>query len=159
MTLANFLLIYSDGTPYRLNDYNDQVLLIVNTATNCGLKGQFEDLEKLYQDYKDQGFTVLGFPSNQFKQESLNNQDMASSCKINFGVTFPLNQMIDVNGPNAEPLFQWLKREKGGIINSDIKWNFTKFLINRKGDVIKRYPPTTSPNSIRDDIEEALNNA
>lgn len=156
MTLANFSLIYSDGRPYRLNDYNGHVLLIVNTATNCGLNSQFEELEVLYQDYKDQDFTVIGFPSNQFKQESLDNQEMAEACKINFGVTFPLNQLIDVNGPRTEPLFQWLKREKGGLINSDIKWNFTKFLIDRQGNVIKRYPPTTSPNSIRKDIEQAL---
>lgn len=156
MTLPNFSLIYSNGQPYKLNDYNGHVLLIVNTATQCGLNTQFKGLETLYQDYKDKNFIVLGFPSNQFSQEKESNDMMASVCELNFGVTFPLNELVDVNGKSAEPLFQWLKVEKGGIINRDIKWNFTKFLINREGQVVKRYPPTTKPEAIRKDIEALL---
>lgn len=156
MPLPDFSLIYSNGDPYKLNDYNDQVLLIVNTATQCGLNNQFSELEALYQDYKDQGFSVIGFPSNQFKQEDQTNESMVEACQLNFGVTFPLNEKVLVNGKNAEPIFQWLKQEKNGIFNSDIKWNFTKFLIDRQGQVVKRFPPTTSPNNIRKDIEKLL---
>lgn len=156
MPLPDFSLIYSNGVPYKLNDYNNNVLLLVNTATQCGLNGQFAELEELYQEYKDQDFTVIGFPSNQFKQEDQTNDSMAEACQINFGVTFPLNEIIVVNGKNSEPVFQWLKQEKNGILNDDIKWNFTKFLINRQGEVVKRYPPTTSPKKIRKDIQELL---
>ncbi|XJS10234.1 glutathione peroxidase [Aerococcaceae bacterium WGS1372] len=156
MPLPDFSLLYSNGAPYKLNDYNNQVLLIVNTATECGLNNQFVELESLYQDYKSQGFTVIGFPSNQFKQETQPNSSMEESCQLNFGVTFPLNEKVTVNGKDTEPIFQWLKQEKGGLINNDIKWNFTKFLIDRQGKVVKRYPPTTSPNKIRDDIESLL---
>lgn len=156
MPLPDFSLIRSNGDPYRLNDYNNHVLLIVNTATQCGLNSQFEELEALYQEFKEQDFTVIGFPSNQFKQEDQNNDSMAESCEINFGVTFPLNELVNVNGKNAEPVFQWLKQEKGGLLNNDIKWNFTKFLIDRQGKVVKRYPPTTKPISFKKDIQELL---
>lgn len=157
MTLPDFSLLRSNGDPYVFNEYNHKVILIVNTATQCGFASQFEGLEKLYQDYKDQDFVVLGFPSNQFKnQEPVQDQAMEEVCRVNFGVTFPLNVKIDVNGPNAAPLYQWLKQEKGGLITSDIKWNFTKFLINREGEVVKRYPPTTEPKTIVKDIEKLL---
>ena len=157
MTLPDFSLLRSNGDPYVFNEYNHQVILVVNTATNCGFAPQFEGLEKLYQDYKEQDFVVLGFPSNQFKkQEPVQDQAMEEVCRVNFGVTFPLNIKIDVNGPNAAPLFQWLKHEKGGLLTPDIKWNFTKFLINREGAVIKRYPPTTEPKTIAKDIEKLL---
>lgn len=157
MTLPDFSLLRSNGDPYVFNEYNHQVILVVNTATNCGFAPQFEGLEKLYQDYKEQDFVVLGFPSNQFKkQEPVQDQAMEEVCRVNFGVTFPLNIKIDVNGPNAAPLFQWLKQEKGGLLTPDIKWNFTKFLINREGEVIKRYPPTTEPKTIAKDIEKLL---
>lgn len=156
MPLPDFSLIDSHGNPYKLNDYNHDVLLIVNTATQCGLNHQFVELEELYQDYKNQGFTVIGFPSNQFKQEDQTNQSMAEACHINFGVSFPLNEIVHVNGKNTEPIFQWLKQEKAGLIHSDIKWNFTKFLIDRQGNVVKRYSPTTSPKNIRKDIEDLL---
>ena len=122
-----------------------------------GFAKQFDGLENLYQEFKDQKFVVLGFPSNQFnKQEPVSNEDMLETCRVNFGVTFPLNEKINVNGPDASPLFQWLKQEKRGILNSEIKWNFTKFLINREGEVVKRYPPTTEPKSIVKDIEKLL---
>ena len=157
MTLPDFSLIRSNGEPYTFNQYNDQVILIVNTATECGFAKQFDGLENLYQEFKDQKFVVLGFPSNQFnKQEPVSNEDMLETCLVNFGVTFPLNEKINVNGPDASPLFQWLKQEKRGILNSEIKWNFTKFLINREGEVVKRYPPTTEPKSIVKDIEKLL---
>ncbi|MRJ46032.1 glutathione peroxidase [Fundicoccus ignavus] len=157
MTLPDFTLIRSNGEPYTFNQYNDHVILIVNTATECGFAKQFDGLENLYQEFKDQKFVVLGFPSNQFnKQEPVSNEDMLETCRVNFGVTFPLNEKINVNGPDASPLFQWLKQEKRGILNSEIKWNFTKFLINREGEVVKRYPPTTEPKSIVKDIEKLL---
>jgi len=157
MTLPDFSLIRSNGEPYTFNQYNNHVILIVNTATECGFAKQFDGLENLYQEFKDQKFVVLGFPSNQFnKQEPVSNEDMLETCLVNFGVTFPLNEKINVNGPGASPLFQWLKQEKRGILNSEIKWNFTKFLINREGEVVKRYPPTTEPKSIVKDIEKLL---
>lgn len=157
MTLPDFSLIRSNGEPYTFNQYNNHVILIVNTATECGFAKQFDGLENLYQEFKDQKFVVLGFPSNQFnKQEPVSNEDMLETCRVNFGVTFPLNEKINVNGPDASPLFQWLKQEKRGILNSEIKWNFTKFLINREGEVVKRYPPTTEPNSIVKDIAKLL---
>ena len=157
MTLPDFSLIRSNGEPYTFNQYNDHVILIVNTATECGFAKQFDGLENLYQEFKDQKFVVLGFPSNQFnKQEPVSNEDMLETCRVNFGVTLPLNEKINVNGPDASPLFQWLKKEKRGILNSEIKWNFTKFLINREGEVVKRYPPTTEPKSIVKDIEKLL---
>lgn len=157
MTLPDFSLTRSNGDPYAFNQYNNHVILVVNTATKCGFAKQFDGLEKLYQDYKDQQFVVLGFPSNQFKnQEPISNENMTEACRLNFGVTFPLNEKIEVNGSNASPLYQWLKQEKGGLLNADIKWNFTKFLINRNGEVIKRYPPTTEPKSIAKDIEKLL---
>lgn len=156
MPLPDFSLIRSNGEPYRLNDYNGHVLLLVNTATQCGLNTQFEELEQLYQEFKDQKFTVIGFPSNQFKQEDQTNESMAQTCRVNFGVTFPLNELIDVNGNDTEPIFQWLKQEQGGLLHNDIKWNFTKFLIDRDGQVIKRFPPTTKPLSIKKDIEKIL---
>lgn len=156
MPLPDFSLVRSNGEPYRLNDYNNHVLLIVNTATQCGLNSQFEELEQLYKDFQEKDFTVIGFPSNQFKQEDQSNDSMAENCKINFGVTFPLNELVILNGKNSEPVFQWLKQEKGGLLNSEIKWNFTKFLINRQGEVVKRYPPTTKPANIKKDIQDIL---
>ncbi|MBF6626590.1 glutathione peroxidase [Aerococcaceae bacterium zg-BR9] len=156
MTLPEFTLTRSNGEIYHLNDYNNHVLLIVNTATGCGLAPQMSELETLYQTYKDRQFTVLGFPSNQFKQEKVSDGEMANTCQLNFGTTFPLNQTVQVNGEHAAPIFQWLKSEFRGIFSEDIKWNFTKFLINRDGQVVKRYAPTTSPKSIAKDIEKHL---
>ena len=156
MPLPNFALRYSDGRPYSLSDYNDHVILIVNTASQCGLKSQLAELENLYQTYKDQQFIVLGFPSNQFRQEIFDNSDLKSTCLLNFGVTFPLNERIYVNGKQAAPVFQWLKHEQNGWFGEQIKWNFTKFLINRQGHVVKRYSPIFSPSKICKDIENLL---
>lgn len=157
MTLPDFSLLRSNGDPYLFNDYNHQVVLIVNTATECGFVNHFEGLEQLYQEYKAQDFVVLGFPCNQFNhQEPVSNEMMEEVCLLKFGVTFPLNEKITVNGPGSAPLFQWLKQEKGGLLTNDIKWNFTKFLLNREGEVVRRYPPTTEPQSIAKDIEKLL---
>lgn len=156
MSLPNFSLIKSSGEVYHLNDFNDQVLLIVNTATGCGLAPQMNELEALYQQYKEQGFMVLGFPSNQFKQEKVSDAEMATTCQLEYGTSFILNQKIEVNGPNTDPLYQWLKAECRGVLSPNIKWNFTKFLIDRQGNVVKRYAPTTSPKSIAKDIEKLL---
>lgn len=156
MPLPNFALTYSDGKPYSLNDYNDFVILIVNTASQCGFSHQMEELEQLFQSYGPKKFVVLAFPSNQFHQEPLTNQDIQSACRRDFGVSFPINELVDVNGKQAAPIFQWLKHQKSGFLNASIKWNFTKFLINRQGQVVKRYPPNQSPQSIAKDIESLL---
>ncbi|MGO4937700.1 glutathione peroxidase [Fundicoccus sp. Sow4_H7] len=156
MSLPDFTLVKSNGSAYSFNDYNDYVILVVNTATQCGFAGQFPDLEELYQNYKDQKFVVLGFPSNQFKQEDVADGDMEETCRLNYGVSFPMHEKIFVNGKDEAPIFTWLKTEKGGILTSDIKWNFTKFLIDRDGNVIKRYSPKTEPKNMVKDIEKLL---
>lgn len=155
MALKDFQLKYSTGEEYNLKDYEDYLILIVNTATGCGLAPQFEELETLYQKYKDQKFVVLGFPSNQFKQEEVADEAMATTCQMNFGVTFPLNETVAVNGKDTAPIFEWLKDEQPGI-GKAIKWNFTKFLIDREGNVVKRFSPQTTPSSFEDEIRERL---
>ncbi|MDO4814884.1 MAG: glutathione peroxidase [Gemella sp.] len=140
----------------NLQDFSNHTILIVNTASKCGLATQFNELENLYQKYKDDKFIILGFPSNQFKQEDQNDNTIVESCQINFGVTFPLHKLCDVNGKNEHPIFTWLKSEKRGFFTKDIKWNFTKFLINSKGEVIKRYSPTTQINKIEADLIKIL---
>lgn len=155
MSLKDFDLTDSTGKPYNLRDYEDYVILIANTATGCGLAPQFEELEELYQKYKDQKFVVLGFPSNQFKQEETADEAMADTCKMNFGVTFPLNETIKVNGKDTAPIFKWLKDEQSGI-GKAIKWNFTKFLIDREGNVVERFSPQTKPTSFEETIVNLL---
>lgn len=153
--LKDFDLKDADGQTYQLSDYEGYVILIVNTATGCGLAPQFEELEDLYQKYKEQKFVVLGFPSNQFKQEETDDEDMVSTCQMNFGVSFPLNESIAVNGPNTAPIFKWLKEEQSGI-GQAIKWNFTKFLIDREGNVVERFAPQSKPTSFEDQIVALL---
>jgi glutathione peroxidase len=132
-------------------------VLVVNTATQCGLTPQFDGLEKLHQQYKAQGLKVVGFPCNQFgSQEPLSNDEMEATCKLNHGVTFPLMAKIDVNGPDTHEVFRYLKDQAGGILGDDIKWNFTKFLVSKDGKTIKRYAPTTEPSAIEADIISAL---
>jgi glutathione peroxidase len=147
-----------DGRNIDISQYADQVLLVVNVASECGFTPQYEGLQALYDEYKDRGFTILGFPCNQFgQQEPGGPEQIASFCTTRFGVTFPLFAKIDVNGPNAHPLFAWLKSEKAGILGSErIKWNFTKFLVGRDGHVLTRYGSTTKPDALRGDIERAL---
>lgn len=142
-----------------IKDYEGKVILIVNTASKCGLTPQFEELEELYKKYKDQGLEILGFPCNQFaKQDSGSNDEIHSFCQLNYGVTFTMFEKIDVNGSNAHPLYQYLKNQSKGILSKEIKWNFTKFLVDSKGNVIKRYAPIVKPSSIEEDIKKLLNN-
>ena len=131
---------------------------MVNTASKCGFTPQYDGLEKLYEQYRDRGFEVLGFPCNQFgAQEPGSADEIAEFCKVNFGVTFPLMAKIEVNGDGASPLFDWMKRQAPGLMGSKaIKWNFTKFLIDREGQVVRRYAPTDRPERIAKDIEQLL---
>jgi glutathione peroxidase len=146
------------GEDIALSDYNDNVMLIVNTASACGLTPQYEGLQKLYDDYSDKGLEILAFPCNQFKQqESGTNEEIKNFCDLNFKIKFPLFDKIQVNGNDTHPLFNYLKNQAPGILGSkSIKWNFTKFLVNRQGQVIKRYAPTTKPEKIKADIEKLL---
>ncbi|MFN3862812.1 MAG: glutathione peroxidase [Erythrobacter sp.] len=157
-TIADFTVTTNKGEPLDLADKLGKVLLVVNTASKCGFTPQYDGLEKLYQTYKDRGFEVLGFPCNQFgAQEPGSAEEIAQFCKVNFGVTFPLMAKIEVNGDNASPLFDWMKKEAKGLMGTTaIKWNFTKFLIDREGHVVRRYAPTDRPESIAKDIEKLL---
>jgi glutathione peroxidase len=145
------------GRPVSMADYRGKVVLVVNTATQCGLTPQFEGLEKLYTAYKDQGLVILGFPCNQFgSQEPLANEVMEETCKLNHGVTFPLFEKIEVNGAGTHPVFKYLKKKLGGLFGSRIKWNFTKFLIDRNGKPVKRFAPITKPEAIEPQIRRLL---
>ncbi|HGF8034588.1 TPA: glutathione peroxidase [Enterococcus faecium] len=156
MSIYNFEVALEDGTVYSLEKYADKPIIIVNTATKCGLAPQFEQLEELYQAYQSQGLVILGFPSNQFKQELASATEAAEACKATYGVTFPMHQLIDVNGENTDPLFTYLKNEAPGTVTKAIKWNFTKFLIDRNGKVIERFAPQTSPLKMTTAIESVL---
>ncbi|BDW82796.1 glutathione peroxidase [Erythrobacter sp. Dej080120_24] len=157
-TIADFTVTTNRGETLDLATKQGKVLLIVNTASKCGFTPQYDGLEELYQQFKDKDFEVLGFPCNQFgAQEPGSADEIAEFCKVNFGVTFPLMAKIDVNGPDASPLYDWMKKEKKGLMGStSIKWNFTKFLIDREGNVVKRYGPQDTPKSIARDIEKLL---
>ncbi|MFC3680170.1 glutathione peroxidase [Bacterioplanoides pacificum] len=158
MSLLNHEMPLLSGEMQNLADYQGKVVLIVNTASECGFTPQYEGLETLYQQFKDQGLMVLGFPCNQFgKQEQGDAAQIGAFCQKNYGVSFPMFSKIDVNGDNAAPLYQQLKQAAPGVMGTKaIKWNFTKFLLNQQGEVIKRYAPTTKPEDIRADIEAAL---
>jgi glutathione peroxidase len=148
---------YPNGKPYPLETLKGKVVLIVNTATKCGLTPQFGGLELLHVKYQDQGLVVLGFPCNQFgSQEPVSNEMMEESCAINHGVSFQLLEKIDVNGSTAHPLFTWLKKKSGSWFSRRIKWNFTKFLLDKNGNVIQRYSPITNPEKIDADILKLL---
>jgi glutathione peroxidase len=146
------------GGTQSLADYAGKVLLIVNTASQCGFTPQYAGLEALYKRFRERGLVVLGFPCNQFgAQEPGDAGEIASFCQKNYGVSFPMFARIEVNGDNAHPLYQYLKRTAPGLLGSEaIKWNFTKFLVDRAGDVVQRYAPATAPDSIADDIEKLL---
>ena len=146
------------GDKVRLEEYKNQVMLIVNTASKCGFTPQYEGLEALYAKYKDQGLVVLGFPCNQFgSQEPGSESDIAEFCQLNYGVSFPMFAKIDVNGDDADPFFKYLKKSQKGLLGSEkIKWNFTKFLVNRDGEVIARFAPTVKPKDLEKDIESLL---
>ncbi|GIC78166.1 glutathione peroxidase [Moritella sp. F3] len=156
--LYDFEVTTITGEHKKLSDYNGKVVLIVNTASKCGFTNQYAELEELNQTYGDKGLTILGFPCNQFKQqEKGSDADINSFCQLNFGVTFDMFSKIDVNGDNADPLYNWLKSEARGLLGSKgIKWNFTKFLVNRNGDVVDRFAPTVSPKGMIKDIEKLL---
>ena len=156
-TIYDFTAESMDGTSQAFSDYKDKVLLIVNTASKCGFTPQFEGLEELYKQYKEQGLVVIGFPCNQFgSQDPGTNDEIGAFCQKNYGVSFPMMAKVDVNGADAHPIFTWLKGQKGGLLTDGIKWNFTKFLIDSSGQVIDRYAPTTKPEAIKANIEQAL---
>jgi len=145
------------GDTASLADYKGQVIMVVNTASKCGLTPQYEQLQAIYDDYKDKGLIILGFPCNQFLgQEPGDSENIQSFCQINYGVTFPLSEKINVNGKDTHPLFADLKEAAPGSMGNSIKWNFNKFLINRDGKSVKRYSPKTEPDTMRGDIEAWL---
>ncbi len=155
-TLYDFTASTLDGQSQPLSAYRGKVVLVVNTASKCGFAPQFGGLEKLYGDHADEGFVVLGFPSDQFAQEYDDAAQIADFCQINHGVTFPMFATIKVNGKNSHPLYQWLRSESGGWMGDAIKWNFTKFLVDREGRVVRRYAPTVEPSAIEADIAALL---
>nr|WP_319268103.1 glutathione peroxidase [uncultured Draconibacterium sp.] len=147
------------GKEVAMDSYKGKTVLVVNTASKCGLTPQFEGLEKLYKDYKDKGLVILGFPCNQFaNQEPGDEKSIAEGCLLNYGVTFPMFSKIDVNGENAHPIYKYLKKELGGTLGSKIKWNFTKFLIDAEGNPVKRFAPTTKPEKLESHIVKLLQN-
>ena len=158
MELYSHHITRNTGEQITLEQYKGKVLLIVNTASKCGFTPQYEGLEALYQKYKDKGLEILGFPCDQFgHQEPGNDEDIAKFCSLNFGVSFPLFQKTIVNGPEANPLFESLKKEAPGLLGTKrIKWNFTKFLVTPDGKVLKRYAPTIKPSAIEADIIKHL---
>jgi glutathione peroxidase len=156
-TLSDFSATTLEGVEQDLSAYAGKVALVVNTASGCGFTPQLEGLEQLYREYGEQGLVVLGFPCNQFGgQEPGDAEQIGQFCQRNYGVSFPMFDKVEVNGDGAHPVWKWLRSEKGGLLGSAIKWNFTKFLVGRDGQVIKRYGSTTKPADIADDIEKAL---
>lgn len=156
-TIYNLSFKDTTGREISLGEFKYEVVLIVNTATKCGLAPQFEGLEQLHQDYKSKGLVVIGFPCDQFAgQEPETNETMVKVCQLNFGVTFQLSEKIDVNGPNTHPIFKYLKGRSKSALGKEIKWNFTKFLVSRDGRTIRRFSPTTKPEAIRQSIENYL---
>jgi len=156
-TLYDFSATTIDGQERQLSDYQGKAVLVVNTASKCGFTPQYEGLEELWRRYRDQGLVVLGFPCDQFgNQEPAPEQEIASFCSTRYDVTFPMFAKVDVNGDDAHPLYAWLRKEKSGLLGGKIKWNFTKFLVDADGTVVKRYGSTTKPPSIAGDIEALL---
>jgi glutathione peroxidase len=147
------------GKEVSMEEFKGKTVLVVNTASQCGLTPQYEGLEKLYEKYKDKGLVILGFPCNQFgNQEPGDEKSISEGCVLNYGVTFPMFSKVDVNGGTAHPIFKYLKDKLGGILGSRIKWNFTKFLIDPKGRPVKRYAPITKPDALEKDILKLLGN-
>ena len=156
-TLHEFSATAIDGQDVDLSDYEGQVVLVVNTASQCGFTPQYQGLQQLHEQYADEDFAVLGFPCDQFgNQEPGEDAEIAGFCERNFGVTFPLFSKVDVNGDDAHPVYRWLREQKGGLLGSRITWNFTKYLVGKDGTVIDRYAPTTKPEKIAGDIDRAL---
>jgi glutathione peroxidase len=158
MSIYQFDVQNAKGETVSLANYKNKILLIVNTASQCGYTRQYKELQELHNKYSSEDFVVLGFPCNQFgNQEPGSNEEIQSFCQLNFGVTFPVFAKVNVNGNDASPLFKYLTTEARGILGTkDVKWNFTKFLVNRQGEVVKRYASATNPLSIQEDISELL---
>ncbi len=157
MGLYDFSVKLNNGKEKKLSAYKGKVLLIVNTASKCGFTPQYKGLQELYAKYNERGFELLAFPCDQFgHQEPGSDEEIKSFCEMNYGVEFPLFSKIDVNGDDEHPLYTFLKSEKGGLLGDSIKWNFTKFLVDKRGKVIERYAPTTPPERIATDIEKLL---
>jgi glutathione peroxidase len=157
-SLYDFDAVSIAGQPAGFSAQRGKVVLVVNTASACGFTPQFAGLEKLWNDYRERGLVVVGFPSNEFGgQDPGSNEEISSFCQLNYGVSFPMMAKVKVNGSDAHPLWQWLKGEKPGLLGTQgIKWNFTKFLVGRDGQVLKRYAPNDAPDALRADIEKAL---
>ncbi|MGL4175932.1 MAG: glutathione peroxidase [Dermatophilaceae bacterium] len=156
-TLSDFTAATLAGEDRSLSDYEGQVVLVVNTASKCGFTPQLDGLQRLYDELRDDGFVVLGFPCNQFAhQEPGSAEEIGDFCQLNYGVTFPMFAKIDVNGAGAHPLYRWLKSERKGMLGGRINWNFTKFLVGRDGRVVQRYGPKTEPAELTDDVRAAL---
>lgn len=156
-TVYDFKVKMADGEEKSLQEYEGKPLIIVNTASKCGFTPQFNGLQQLYEKYHAQGLEILGFPCDQFNHQEFDNiEETMQFCQVNYGVTFPMFAKVDVNGDNADPLFQFLKQQKKGVLTKNIKWNFTKFLIDRNGQVVERYAPTTEPAQFEKDLEKVL---
>ena len=157
MNFYDFSAVKMNGETVSMSNFKGKVVIVVNTASKCGFTPQFEGLEKLYENYKDQGLEILGFPCNQFAtQDARENSEINEFCQLNYGVTFPMFQKIKVNGKEAHPLYQFLKKEAKGALSGTIKWNFTKFLIDREGNVIERFAPKTEPKEMEEEIQKLL---
>jgi Glutathione peroxidase len=157
MTFYDFEAERLDGTLESMSTYKGKTVIVVNTASKCGLTPQYEGLEKLYETYKDQGLVILGFPCNQFgNQEPGTADEIQEFCQLNYGVSFPMFAKIEVNGKNTHPIFKYLKSELKGLLGSAIKWNFTKFVVDKQGSPIKRFAPVSTPESMEDYILEIL---
>lgn len=157
MNFYDFSAKNINGKEVKMSEFKGKVLLIVNTASKCGLTPQFKGLEELYNEFKNEGFEILGFPCAQFaKQELDDNKEINNFCQLNYGVTFNMFEKINVNGKNAIPLYKYLKENASGVLGSEIKWNFTKFLIDSNGDVVKRFAPIVKPSKIAKEIKALL---
>jgi len=156
-TVYDFTVTMTSGEMKSLKEYEGKPLIIVNTASKCGFTPQFKGLQALYEKYKDQGLEILGFPCDQFNNQEFENIDETTQfCQVNYGVTFPMFAKIDVNGDHADPLFTFLKSEKKGLLTKNIKWNFTKFLVDANGQVVERYAPTVDPSKMEQDVQNNL---
>ena len=157
MSIYDYTVKDNKGVDVKLEDYRGKVLLIVNTATGCGFTPQYDGLQNLYEKYKDKGFEILDFPCNQFGNQAPGTaEEIESFCDARFGITFKQFAKIEVNGENADPLYKFLKSQKNGLFNENIKWNFTKFLVDREGNIVARYSPTFKPEDMEEKIKELL---
>lgn len=156
-SIYDFEVKKANGEKETLEKYKGRPLLIVNTASKCGFTPQFEGLEKLYEQYKDQGLEILGFPCGQFNDQEFDSQEeIMEFCQVNYGVTFPVYAKVDVKGDHADPLFRYLTSQQKGMLTEAIKWNFTKFLVDRDGNVVKRFAPQTPPSNMEEDVKKLL---